>query len=88
MLRVVASANLVLLEESEETFVSDIVKRTPCNENDDCSLIYCFPKQGEALWDIAKRYKVDPKSVLKSNQSVFDEDERANDCEGPILIKI
>lgn len=86
--RVVASTRLNIFTENEESFISDVMKRVPCNDpTDGCALVYCFPKDGETLWDIAKRYRTDPKSILDSNKSLFDENEKAVSSEGPVLIK-
>lgn len=87
-LRVVASTRVSIFSETEESFVSDVIKRTPCKRpTEDCTLVYCFPKEGEPLWEIAKHYKVSPKSILDANRSLFDENEKAVGSEGPILIK-
>ncbi len=87
-LRVVASSHVTVFAESEETFVSDVTKRTVCDESiDDGTLVFCFPKKNESLWEIAKRYKTNPQDILASNQGSFDEEERAKGNGGPILIK-
>ncbi len=86
--RIIAGAGISVLSEAQETFISEITKRTPCDAlNDGAALIYCFPDKNECLWDMAKRYKADPEAILKENPESFDESGNATDSDSPILIK-
>lgn len=86
--RIIAGASITVLAEAQETFISEITKRTPCDAlNDGASLIYCFPDKNESLWDMAKHYRADPEEILKQNPESFDESGKAVDNEAPILIK-
>ncbi len=87
-LRVVASTNIAVYAENEESFISDVAKRTSIEADDEsCSMIYCFPKEGEDIWDIAKYYRACPDTILDMNRSLFDENRKAIAQGKPILIK-
>lgn len=86
--RIVASTRLSIYTENEESFVSDVAKRTAIESCDDgCSLVYCFPKKKESLWDIAKQYRANPETVREHNKNAFNENGEALDSGKPILIK-
>lgn len=87
--RIIAGVKLYAYSETEETFVSDVSKRTPKESADsDSALVYCFPERNENVWSIAKLYRVDPEIILKANQDSFDENGKATEPLKPILIKI
>jgi len=86
--RVIATAKVYVYSESEETFISEVSKRTARQtESDGPSLTYCFAKKDEALWDIAKLYRVDPESIIFANPKRFDNSGALLETEKPILIK-
>lgn len=86
--RVSANARLAVYAQTEESFVSEVAKRTArAASKDDSTLVYCFPKKGESLWEIAKLYRTDPESILNANPTFFDESQTATDTGKPILIK-
>ncbi len=87
-IRIIAGAKINAYTDTNESFISEITKRTPYNEEDDGSaLIYCFPNQKENLWDMAKRYRTDPEVIARENPESFDEKGNAIDNELPVLIK-
>lgn len=86
--RVVAGAKISIFTETEESFVSEVSKRTPReNTDDDSSLIYFFPEKGEDLWSISKLYRADPNTILSANENVFSDDGKQVESLKPILIK-
>ncbi len=85
-LRVMATAKLTVSEESDESFVSDVTKRTPIATNPSDDLVFCFPKEGESLWEIAKSYRVDPEKVLESNRDAFDSERETVAVGKPIRV--
>ena len=87
--RVIATANVYIYNEKEETFVSEVSKRTPRQiDNEGSMLLYFFPQKDENLWNIAKFYRVNPESVLFANPNRFDDVGTLSDRNKPILIKI
>lgn len=85
--RIIAEAHVNVFSESEETFISEITKRVAIdNDQGDASLVFCYPKNGEPLWNIAKSYRVSPESVLEANPERFDSDKNAIGRD-PIVIK-
>ncbi len=52
---------------------AEIEKRTD-SEKDEKPVIIYFPEKGESAWSIGKRYYVDPKKVMESNENAFDKD--------------
>ncbi len=47
-------------------------------------IIICYPQKSESLWDIAKRYYVNPQRLLEENAEVFDKDGNVTD-EGKLI---
>lgn len=87
-LRVIANAKIYIYHESEESFISDVTKRTPRQNADSGTvLIYRYPEKNDELWSVAKNYRIDPESISASNPSSFDESGKATECGKPILIK-
>ena len=87
--RVIATARVYIYTESEETFISEVTKRTSREAADESSmLIYCFPKKDEDLWSIAKLYRADPESIIVANPNRFDNMGTLLESGKPILIKI
>lgn len=85
--RIIASARIFMRSEKEISFISDIAKHTKREKEDMPNLIYRFPEKGEYIWDMAKHYRIDPKSISASNPDVFDEKGITKDDTKPILIK-
>ena len=86
--RIIATARVCIFTESEESFISEVTKRTARNgEADESTLVYCFPTQDEDLWSIAKLYRTDPESIKATNPSHFDESGALYDRSKPILVK-
>lgn len=86
--RVIANICTYIYTESEESFISEVTKRTARQITDDGSmLIYCFPKKDEDLWSIAKLYRTDPESIICANPDRFNETGSLNQAEKPLLIK-
>ncbi|MBR2901370.1 MAG: DUF3794 domain-containing protein [Clostridia bacterium] len=86
--RVVAGAKIYIFTESEESFVSEVGKRTPRENIDDGSaLIYFFPEKGEDIWTISKLYRADPETILIANENMFSEEGKPVESGKPILIK-
>ena len=87
-LRVSANTRFTVLTQKEESFVSEITKRSARTQSEeDNTLVYCFPQKGEDVWDIAKFYRADPEKILEANPSFFDENRKAVNSSKPILIK-
>ncbi len=85
--RVIAEARISVFSEGEETFVSEITKRTPAStEADGSAFVFCYPEKNESLWSIAKNYRADPEKILASNPDRFDSESKAVGRE-PIVIK-
>ncbi|MBO5870686.1 MAG: DUF3794 domain-containing protein [Clostridia bacterium] len=88
-IRVIATSQVYMYNESEETFISEVTKRTASQKReDDSMLIYFFPQKDEDLWSIAKHYRVNPESVIFANPNRFDGMGSLLESEKPILIKI
>ena len=86
--RIIATSRITLCAEAEESFISEVTKRTARSEdNDEATLVYCFPTESEDLWSIAKLYRADPDEIRVSNPSYFDEGGRPIDSAKPILVK-
>jgi hypothetical protein len=87
--RIIATARVCIFTESEESFISEVTKRTARNgEADESTLVYCFPTQDEDLWSIAKLYRADPESIKASNPLYFDDGGAPFDRTKPILVKM
>lgn len=87
--RIIATASVCIFTESEESFISEVTKRTARNaENEDSLLVYCFPTEDEDLWSISKLYRADPESIRSSNPSYFDDGGAPFDRSKPILVKV
>ncbi len=87
--RVIASAKIQICTEAEESFITEITKRTAREQAEQgVALVYCFPQSGEELWSIAKHYRVDPESIKNANPESFDESGVASENAKPILIKL
>lgn len=85
--KIIAGTKIYIYCESEETFISEITKRSPRKSTDDGSmLVYCYPSRQETLWDIAKLYRADPEGIAKLNAERFDEGGKPVG-NGPVLIK-
>ncbi len=87
-IRIIAEAKIDIFEEAEESFISDVTKRTPRpqGEKENC-LTYCYPDMEEDLWGIAKIYRVSPEAVSKANPEIFGDNGKIISCDKPILIK-
>lgn len=87
--RIIATARISLFTETEESFISEVTKRTArSSEVDGATLVYCFPTEDEDLWSISKLYRADPESIKESNPSHFDEGGAPFDRSKPILVKM
>jgi hypothetical protein len=86
--RIIATARICVYTESEDSFISEVTKRTArSEESDEPMLVYCFPTEDEDLWSIAKLYRTDPESIKATNPSHFDESGALYDRSKPILVK-
>lgn len=86
--RVIAGARVYIYTEAEESFISEVSKRTETQQNGEpAALVFCFPEKNEDLWNIAKLYRTDPSAIAQSNPSSFDESGKAREHGKPILIK-
>lgn len=87
--RIIATARVCIFTETEESFISEVTKRTARGDGyDDAALVYCFPTDDEDLWSIAKLYRADPEGIKSSNPSYFDEGGIPFDRSKPILVKM
>lgn len=87
--RIIATAKICILSENEESFISEVTKRTARSvAGDESTLIYCFPTRSEDLWSISKLYRTDPESIKASNPSYFDDGGVPFDRTKPILVKM
>ena len=86
--RVAANAKISIRTETEESFISEVGKRTPREQEQEKSiLVFCYPDKEESLWSIAKHYRTSPDEVQKSNPELFDERGLFTGVRRPILIK-
>lgn len=86
--RIIAGAKVYIYTEAEESFVSEVSKRSELQPNGEpAALVFCFPEKNEDLWSIAKLYRTDPAAIAESNPSSFDENGKAREHGKPILIK-
>jgi hypothetical protein len=86
--RIIATARICVYTEIEDSFISEVTKRTArSEESDEPMLVYCFPTEDEDLWSIAKLYRTDPESIKATNPSHFDESGALYDRSKPILVK-
>lgn len=62
--------------KSKATVLTEAELERLAVERDESTVIICYPEKNESLWELAKRYRVDPEQLLKSNSAVFNEDGR------------
>ena len=55
-----------MYEEKEWTYVCGVEEGEDYEEND-CAFSVFLPKEGEGLWEVAKRLRCEPASLQKSN---------------------
>ncbi len=87
--KIIAGTKIEIHTQQEESFVTDVTKRSPKEaEKDFSGVIYRFPQKGEDLWCIAKSYGVSPERLSSTNPDRFDESGNIANGSNPILIKI
>lgn len=87
--RVIATARISVYTETEESFITEITKRTVRERSEGKSeLVFCYPQKGEDLWSIAKLYRTDPETIQGANPESFDESGISIENASPILIKM
>ena len=86
--RVIAGTRVCVYTEAEETFISEVSKRTELShDGEPDALVFCFPEKNESLWSIAKLYRADPAAIAEHNPAAFDENGNVREQGKPILIK-
>lgn len=87
-IRIIASTEITVVSETEESFVSELTKRAARKADDeDCALIYFFPQENDDLWSIAKHYRVSPESIAEENPDSFNPQGKPTEAGKAVLIK-
>ena len=66
--------NGVITEKTELNVVSDIeVGSVPAAKKHRGEIVICYPSKDEGLWDIAKKYRVNPDTIMHANNMEKDD---------------
>lgn len=86
--RIIATVRICCHREYTESFVSgDLRKKELTATKDDCSVIFCYPVEGDTGWSLAKRYYVNPTLLSEANPEFFSENGALIKKDRPLIIE-
>ncbi|OGO87261.1 MAG: hypothetical protein A2Y15_01935 [Clostridiales bacterium GWF2_36_10] len=87
-LRIMVNARIKAYAEDQQTFISNILSQDPIvKDKETYAVIYYYPSKKDNLWNIAKKYYVNPTIIKNANPNAFDEQDQLKTGTRMVLIK-